>query len=121
MKVRIPDSLGLPTQSKAEDELLKLLASRSRPLSTSEAYRQLADACGLTQAQRSARAEGVRAESAWNYRVRWAMDRIEKNGWAERIQRGMWTATANGREIQRAREQSGSKVIGVIDQDIFKE
>jgi restriction endonuclease Mrr len=121
MKIRIPDSLGLPTQAKTEDALLKLLASRSRPVPTSEAYRALADACGLTQAQRVARAEGGRAEPAWNYRVRWAMDRIEGKGWAHRTQRGMWTATAMGRTVQRARQQSGSKVVGVVEHDIFAE
>jgi restriction endonuclease Mrr len=119
MKVRVPDTLRLPTQTKAEDELLKLLASRARPLSTNEAYRALADACDLTQAQRVARADGTRAEPAWHYRVRWAMDRIEKAGWARRVERGMWTATAQERKVQRARQQSGSKVTAVVDEDIF--
>ena len=121
MKVRIPDSLRLPTQAKAEDELLKLLASRSRPLSTNEAYRTLADSCGLTPAKRAARPEGGRAEPAWNYRVRWAMDRIRRKGWARSTEHGMWTATATGRKLQRAREQSGPKVVGIIEDNIFGE
>jgi restriction endonuclease Mrr len=120
MKVRIPDKLGLPAQEKVETELLKLLASGSRPVSTAEAYRRLADTFGLTAAQRTAPSEGGRGEPAWNYRVRWAMEHIEKEkGWARRIQRGMWTATAAGKTIQRAREQSGSKVVGVIEDDIL--
>jgi len=86
---------------------------------TTEIYRVLAEACGVTLAQREARAEGS-ADPAWHWQVRRAMQRIEKEGWANRPQRGQWTATANGRELQRAREQSGSsKVIGVVDDDLF--
>ena len=55
MKVRIPDSPKLPPQLEVEAELLKLLAARSRPLNSTEAYRALADTFRLTSAQRDAR------------------------------------------------------------------
>ena len=121
MRVRIPGSLGLPAQLRVEVELLKLLAARSRPLKTTEIYRVLAEACGVTLAQREARAEGS-ADPAWHWQVRRAMQRIEKEGWAYRPQRGQWAATAKGRALQRAREQSGSsKMIAVVDGDLWEE
>ncbi len=119
MRVRVPGSLRLPAQLRVEVELLKLLVARSRPLMTTEIYRALAEACGVTLAQREARAEGS-ADPAWHWQVRRAMQRIENEGWAYRPQRGQWAATANGRALQRAREQAGtSKVVGTVDDDLF--
>jgi restriction endonuclease Mrr len=118
--VHVPDSLGLPTQARVEAELLKLLASRSRAISTNDVYRVLADACDLTAAQRAAPTKGGRAEPVWRYRVRWAMEHIEGEGWALRPGRWRWAATAKGRTLQTAREQAGSvKIVGAIGHDLF--
>lgn len=98
MKFRIPDTLGLPVQSKVETELLKLLAARSRPLATAEVYRALADTFGLTLSQRTARWREGSADPAWNWLIRRAMERIEKKEkWAYRPERGLWGATETGR------------------------
>jgi hypothetical protein len=54
----LPYEGPLPTQARVEAKLLKLLASRARPLSTNDVYRTLADACDLSAAQRAAHVEG---------------------------------------------------------------
>jgi hypothetical protein len=97
MSVPIPDKLRLPDQSRVETELLKLLAFNSRPLSTLEIYRQLADAFALTASQRVARREAARLDPAWNWLVRRAMQRLEAEGWAYRPDRAKWVATEKGR------------------------
>ena len=97
MKVRIPDTLNLPAQHRVEDELLKLLASRSRPLSTTEAYRTLADTFGLTAAQRVARRKEGSADPAWSWLVRRAMQRLQVQKWTYRPDHGSWSATEAGR------------------------
>jgi restriction endonuclease Mrr len=76
--------MGRPKQAEVEDKLLKLLAARSTPLRTSDAYRLLADECGLSAAERDARLEGTK-ESAWHNRVRWAKNALDKAGWADSI------------------------------------
>ena len=96
MKVRIPKSLKLPAQAAVERELLKLLAARSRPQSTTEAYRTLADTFMLTPAQRDARARGS-SDPCWSWLVRRAMQRLVKQRWTCRTQRGFWAATERGR------------------------
>ena len=104
MKVRIPDSLKLPAQRDVETELLKLLAARSRPLATQEAYRILADTFNLTSAQRDARPERS-SDPAWHWLVRRAMQRLVKEKWACHTQHGLWAATEEGRSAQRGRER----------------
>lgn len=104
MKVRIPDTLNLPAQAKVEAELLKLLASRSRSLGTAEVYRTLAETFGLSRAQREARREASSSDPAWNWLVRRAMQRLEKEGWAQRPEHGAWAVTEKGRGEQRIRE-----------------
>ena len=96
MKVRVPDSLGLPAQPKVEAELVRLLASRSQPSPTAEAYDILAKIFGLSSEQRVARFEGAR-DPAWNWLVRRTMQHLEDAGWAYRPQRGLWIATSAGR------------------------
>ena len=120
MRVRIADTLGLPPQAEVEIELLKLLASRSRLRLFTEVYRLLADTFGLTSSQRVARREVARPDPAWNWLVRRAMQRIQKEGWAY-PRHGQWAATAKGRTLQRSREQFGTKVVGVVEHDLFEE
>jgi hypothetical protein len=122
MKLRIPDGVSLPAQAKVEGELLKLLASSQRPLASSEVYRMLADTFMLAATQQVARRDTARLEPAWNWLVRRAMQRIEKEeGWACRPRCGQWSATGRGRIIQNARARSASKVVGVIEWDILAE
>src|ERR1700679_4196511 len=66
MKIKILEKLDLPPQSKVEAELLKLLAFNSRPLSTTEIYRRLADTFGLTASQRVARSPAAGLYPAWD-------------------------------------------------------
>ncbi len=103
MRVRAPEKLGLPDQSKVEAELLKLLAFNLRPLSTAEIYRQLADTFGLTASQRVARREVARLDPAWNWLVRRAIHRLEADGCAYRPDRAMWVVTEKGRSLQHSR------------------
>lgn len=118
MRVRIPEPLGLPTQPKVEPKLLKLLAARSRSIFPVEVYRILADDFELSLAQREVRPKSS-TEPAWNWRVRRAMQRLVAQGQAYHPQAGKWAATQYGRSLQRAREQHGPKVKGVIDEDIL--
>lgn len=104
MKVNILEILELPAQPKVEAELLKLLAVNSRPLSTTEIYRRLADAFGLTASQRVARRQATRLDPAWNWLVRRAMQRLEAEGWAYRPERAAWVVTKKGRSQQHLRQ-----------------
>ena len=104
MKINIVEKLGLPPQPKVEAELLKLLAVNSRPLSTTEIYRRLADAFGLTASQRVARHQATRLDPAWNWLVRRAMQRLEAEGWAYRPERAAWVVTEKGRSQQQLRQ-----------------
>jgi Mrr N-terminal domain len=100
MKVRALESLKLPLQRDVEAELLKLLAARSQPSVITEVYRTLADTFRLTLVQRQApRGAAFRSsfEPAWNWLVRRAMQRLQKEGWACRPQYGFWAATEKGR------------------------
>src|ERR1700733_8232299 len=80
MKIKILEKLDLPPQSKVEAELLKLLAFNSRPLSTTEIYRRLADTFGLTASQRVARRQATRLDPALNWPLPRVLARVGGGG-----------------------------------------
>ena len=108
MKLRVPDTVKLPEQAKVEAELLKLLASRLRPLSSTEVYRTLADTFELSPAQQVARRHESSTDPAWHWLVRRAMQRLQAQKWAYRPGHALWAATIAGK----------SQVEG-IQEDIF--
>jgi len=109
-------TLNLPPQAEVEGKLLQLLAARSRPLTTTEVYRSLADIFNLSLAQRDARRERGN-DPAWNWLVRRAMQRLVAKGWADHRQHASWAATEKGRSIQQERE----KIIAQGGLDLFGE
>jgi len=119
MAVRKQTSPPLPfRQAEVEDKLLQLLVSRSRALSTTEAYRSLADMFNLTMTQREARRETGKG-SYWNWLVRRAMQRLQDQDWTRRAGHGRWTATESGKLVQQSREKYGTKTVTVVAHDIF--
>jgi hypothetical protein len=94
----------MPSQPKVEAELLKLLAFNSRPLSTIEIYRPLADTFELTALQGAARRRATRLGPAWSWLVRRSMQRLETGGSAYRPARAAWVITEKGRSHQQLRQ-----------------
>jgi restriction endonuclease Mrr len=97
MKVRWPESLKLPPQGEIEDRLWHHLNARSGPVESKVLYDLLAEDFHLTPQQRTARAPNS-TESAWNYHVRWAKQKLVSRRWIDVPKNGLWVLTEAGRK-----------------------
>ena len=87
----------IPDTFDVETKLLRYLAGFVGPKSARSAYDALASQFGLgwsTQTQRMPN----QGEPHWPNRVRSAMTRLVKKGYAERMVRNEWMATQKGRD-----------------------
>ena len=96
MRVRQPPrSLNLPPQSEVQDELLRQLNARSRPVAPRDLYEPIADHFNLSTLQRHA---GPPNDPYWHYRVRQARRRLGDEGLIDKSRRDFWSLTAAGRK-----------------------
>jgi Mrr restriction endonuclease-like protein len=97
MATRFSPPLELPTQSKVERELLRLLSGRSRPTETQHVYRELAAVLGLSPAQQHGSRPNAKG-SAWEYLVRQAARHLQDEGNLCRPGKAQWTLTPQGKK-----------------------
>ncbi len=96
MRVRQPPrSLNLPPQSEVQDELLRQLKARSRPIEPRHLYEPIADHFNLSLQQRRA---GPPNDPDWHWLVRQARRRLVDEGLIDKSRPGFWSLTDTGRK-----------------------
>jgi restriction system protein len=89
--------MAIPTYDQFIEPLLRFLGNRPEGAKTSEVYAALADAVGLTDAERDDRLPSSARQPRYQNRIGWAHDRLKRAGLSESQKRGTWQLTVTGR------------------------
>jgi hypothetical protein len=99
-KVALP---GLPAQSAIEDQMLRVLRSRTSAVRLTALYNILAEEFGLTRSERYGNPFHPKG-SGWEYLVRHAKRHLCNEGWLHSPAAGQLVLTPAGREEARKRQ-----------------
>lgn len=86
---------SIPSFDHFIEPLLFYLAKQREPVPTREAHERVADALGLTKAQKRVSLEN--GQPIYKNRCGWAHDRLKRAGLSHSIRRGYWAITDEGR------------------------
>jgi restriction system protein len=88
----------LPTYEHFIEPLLRFLASQSDAASARDCFEAVAEACALSDEQRSLLLPS-RAQPTYQNRIGWAHDRLKRAGLSSSPSRGRWLLTEAGRSL----------------------
>ena len=92
------EGVKIPTYSEMIDPLLQFLASKNKPIRTSEVYESLAEVIGLTEeAKREMLPSGT--QPVYKNRIGWAHDALKRNGLSSSPRYGRWQITDEGKAL----------------------
>jgi restriction system protein len=93
--------MSIPSYDVFISPLLQVLAAHPKGLRARDAYEAVADAIGMSDADRATMLpSGV--QPIYQNRLGWAHDRLKRAGYSESLQRGFWRLTDGGRAFAAA-------------------